>query len=111
VAMLVAASAASAQQPAPAAEVLEEVVITGSQIRGAVISDALPISIIGSETIEFFGIESGDQLLDLIPENGSNFLNEAANISGGVNSARGDVGACAVSVRATRWCCSTAVAW
>lgn len=93
VAMLVAASAASAQQPAPAAEVLEEVVITGSQIRGAVISDALPISIIGSETIEFFGIESGDQLLDLIPENGSNFVNEVANISGGVNSAGGDVGA------------------
>jgi outer membrane receptor protein involved in Fe transport len=92
VAVLVAASAASAQQPAPAAETLEEVVITGSQIRGAVISDALPISIIGSETIEFFGIDSGDQLLDLIPENGSNFINEVANISGGVNSAGGDVG-------------------
>ena len=92
VAVLVAASSASAQQPAPAAEALEEVVITGSQIRGAVISDALPISIIGSETIEFFGIDSGDQLLDLIPENGSNFINEVANISGGVNSAGGDVG-------------------
>ena len=82
-----------AQQPAPAEEVLEEVVVTGSQIRGAVISDALPISIVGSETIEVFGIDSGDQLLDLIPENGNNFVNEAANISGGVNSARGDVGA------------------
>lgn len=92
VAVMVAASAASAQQAAPAAAVLEEVVITGSQIRGAVISDALPISIIGSETIEFFGIDSGDQLLDLIPENGSNFINEVANISGGVNSAGGDVG-------------------
>ena len=82
-----------AQQPAPANEVLEEVVVTGSQIRGAVISDALPISIVGSETIEVFGIDSGDQLLDLIPENGNNFVNEVANISGGVNSAGGDVGA------------------
>jgi len=82
-----------AQQPAPADEVLEEVVVTGSQIRGAVISDALPISIVGSETIEVFGIDSGDQLLDLIPENGNNFVNEVANISGGVNSAGGDVGA------------------
>lgn len=72
---------------------LEEIVVTGSQIRGAVISDALPISVLGSETIEVFGIDSGDQLLDLIPENGNNFVNEAANISGGVNSARGDVGA------------------
>jgi len=71
-----------AQQPAPADEVLEEVVVTGSQIRGAVISDALPISIVGSETIEVFGIDSGDQLLDLIPENGNNFVNEVANISG-----------------------------
>lgn len=72
---------------------LEEVVVTGSQIRGAVISEALPVSVVGAETIEAFGIDSGDQLLDLIPENGNNFFNEAANISGGVNSARGDVGA------------------
>ena len=93
VALAIGASAPlMAQQPATG-EVLEEVVVTGSQIRGAVISDALPISIVGSETIEVFGIDSGDQLLDLIPENGNNFVNEAANISGGVNSARGDVGA------------------
>jgi len=93
VALAIGASAPlMAQQPATD-EVLEEVVVTGSQIRGAVISDALPISIVGSETIEVFGIDSGDQLLDLIPENGNNFVNEAANISGGVNSARGDVGA------------------
>ena len=82
-----------AQQPVSTEQVLEEVVVTGSQIRGAVISDALPISIVGSETIEVFGIDSGDQLLDLIPENGNNFVNEVANISGGVNSAGGDVGA------------------
>jgi iron complex outermembrane receptor protein len=92
--------AASAQAlPAAAQETgkpqarLEEIVVTGSQIKGAVISEALPVSVVGSETIEAFGIDSGDQLLDLIPENGNNFFNEAANISGGVNSARGDVGA------------------
>ncbi|MFZ9967299.1 MAG: TonB-dependent receptor domain-containing protein [Steroidobacteraceae bacterium] len=72
---------------------LEEITVTGSQIRGAVISDALPVSILGSETLEAFGIDSGEQLLDMMPENGNNFVNEAANISGGVNSARGDVGA------------------
>jgi iron complex outermembrane receptor protein len=94
VAMTIGASAPlMAQQPVSAEQVLEEVVVTGSQIRGAVISDALPISIVGSETIEVFGIDSGDQLLDLLPENGNNFVNEVANISGGVNSAGGDVGA------------------
>jgi outer membrane receptor protein involved in Fe transport len=82
-------------QPAGAhhAAALEEVVVTGSQIRGAVISEALPVSVVSSETIEVYGIDSGDQLLDLIPENGNNYFNDAANISGGVNSARGDVGA------------------
>jgi len=84
---------AVAQETAQAGTKLEEIVVTGSQIRGAVISEALPVSVVSSETIETFGIDSGDQLLDLIPENGNNFFNEAANISGGVNSARGDIGA------------------
>jgi len=84
---------AAAQESAKPQVKLEEIVVTGSQIRGAVISEALPVSVVSSETIEAFGIDSGDQLLDLIPENGNNFFNEAANISGGVNSARGDIGA------------------
>jgi outer membrane receptor protein involved in Fe transport len=87
------AQPASAQQAGRPSAELEEIVVTGSQIRGAVISEALPVSVVSSETIEAFGIDSGDQLLDLIPENGNNFFNEAANISGGVNSARGDIGA------------------
>jgi outer membrane receptor protein involved in Fe transport len=72
---------------------IEEVSVVGSQIRGASISDALAVSVITAEDIEVLGIDSGDELLDLIPENGQNFLNEAENISGGVNAARGDVGA------------------
>jgi outer membrane receptor protein involved in Fe transport len=87
------AGTALAQQAAPPAVKLEEITVTGSQIKGALISEALPVSVVSSETIEAFGIDSGDQLLDLIPENGNNFFNEAANISGGVNSARGDIGA------------------
>jgi outer membrane receptor protein involved in Fe transport len=72
---------------------IEEVIVTGSQIRGAAISDALSVSVISSEDIEVLGIESGDELLDAMPEQGQNFFNEAENISGGVNSARGDIGA------------------
>ena len=74
-------------------EEIEEVVVTGSQIRGAKISGALPVSVVDQATIEALGVTSGDELLDLLPENGQNYFNEAANISGGVNSARGDVGA------------------
>ncbi len=74
-------------------EDIEEIVVTGTQIRGAQISGALPVSVVSFEDIEAYGIDSGDELLDLIPENGNNFFNEAENISGGVNSARGDIGA------------------
>jgi len=49
--------------------------------------------VIGAEDIEMLGISSGDELLQAMPEQGQNFLNEAENISGGVNSVRGDIGA------------------
>ena len=72
---------------------IEEVIVTGSQIKGAAINEALAVSVVDAQAIDSFGIESGDELLDIIPEQGQNFFNEAENISGGVNSARGDVGA------------------
>lgn len=76
-----------------AVEAIEEMVVTGSHIKGAKISEALAVSVIDAEDIEAFGIESGEELLQLIPENGQNFFSESENISGGVNSARGDIGA------------------
>ncbi|MEE4218228.1 MAG: TonB-dependent receptor [Xanthomonadales bacterium] len=72
---------------------IEEVIVTGSQIRGAAINDALSVSVVDVQAIDAFGIESGEELLDAMPEQGQNFFNEAENISGGVNSARGDIGA------------------
>ncbi len=72
---------------------LEEIVVTGSQIRGAAINDALSVSVISEEDIQVLGINSGDELLESMPEQGQNFFNEAESISGGVNSARGDIGA------------------
>jgi outer membrane receptor protein involved in Fe transport len=72
---------------------IEEVIVTGSQIRGAGISEALSVSVISATDIDAMGLESGAELLDAMPEQGQNFFNEAENISGGVNSARGDVGA------------------
>ncbi len=74
-------------------DLLEEVIVTGTQIKGAAISEALSVSVITEQQIEALGISSGDELLDYMPENGQNFLNEAENISGGVNAVRGDIGA------------------
>jgi outer membrane receptor protein involved in Fe transport len=73
--------------------VLEEVVVVGSQMRGAAISEALAVSVLNEAEIEATGVASVDELLDILPEQGQNFQNEAENISGGVNAVRGDVGA------------------
>jgi outer membrane receptor protein involved in Fe transport len=72
---------------------LEEVVVVGSQIKGAAISEALAVSVLDASEIAATGVSSVDELLDLLPEQGQNFQTEAANISGGVNSVRGDIGA------------------
>ena len=72
---------------------IEEVVVTGTQIKGAGIADALAVSVLDADDIEALGFDDGADLLDQLVEQGSNFFNEAENISGGVNSARGDVGA------------------
>ena len=81
------------EQQAPQETMIEEVVVVGSQIRGAQISDALPVTVISEEDIESLGVQSGDELLEFIAEQGQNFFSESENISGGVNSARGDIGA------------------
>ena len=72
---------------------VDELVVTGTQIKGVDIGGVLPVSSITSEDIEDFGVSSGDELLDILPEQGQNFFNEEENISGGVNAARGDIGA------------------
>jgi iron complex outermembrane receptor protein len=71
---------------------IEKIQVIGSNIRGGQVAEALAVSVIDSEMIGELGIDSLDDLLQLIPENGQNFFNEAENIGGGVNSARGDIG-------------------
>ena len=55
---------------------IEEVVVVGSQIKGAKITGALPVSVISSEDIDSLGAESGDELLDNIAELGQNTFNQ-----------------------------------
>jgi outer membrane cobalamin receptor len=74
-------------------ENVEEIVVVGSQIKGASITGALPVTVISSEDIDILGVEDGTELLENMTEQGLNYFTEAESDSGGVNSARGDVGA------------------
>jgi iron complex outermembrane receptor protein len=89
---LVISTSIFAQEAEDAASDVEEVVVVGSQIKGAKITGALPVSVISSEDMEALGIDSGDELLDNIAELGQNTFNQN-EFSGGYNASRGDVGA------------------
>jgi outer membrane receptor for ferrienterochelin and colicin len=82
-----------AQDEADEGEPIEEITVTGTQIKGAKISDALSVSVVVAAEIEAMGINSGDELFEQMPEMGQNFFNDAEMHSGGVNSVRGDIGA------------------
>lgn len=88
-----AAGTALAQEDEEDDEQIEEIVTVGSQIKGANIRDALAVSVVTSQDIADLGVDSGDELLEFMAEQGQNFFVESENISGGVNSARGDMGA------------------
>ena len=74
-------------------EQVEEVVVTGSQIKGAKITGVLPVTVLSSDDIDAIGPDDGTELMENVVEQGLNYFSEAESDSGGVNSARGDVGA------------------
>ena len=82
-----------AQEDSGSSNDIEEITVTGSQIKGAKITGALPVSVLDFQDVEALGVDSGDELLENVVENGMTFFNEAENASGGVNSSRGAVGA------------------
>jgi len=81
-----------AQEADESSSDVEEVVVIGSQIKGAKITGALPVSVISADDMDALGIDSGDELLDNIAELGQNTFNQN-EFSGGYNASRGDVGA------------------
>jgi outer membrane receptor for ferrienterochelin and colicin len=89
---LVITSYAFAQEAENSSEV-EEVITVGSQIKGASITGALPVTVLSADDIDAIATSDGDELINNLVEQGLNFFNEAEQISGGVNAARGDVGA------------------
>lgn len=69
--------------------VLEEVIVTGSQIKGADIAGSLPVSVLDSADIALTGAATGDELLRSIVQMGFVGFNDSTTT--GVNAARGDV--------------------
>ena len=78
-----------AQQDRAPGPILEEVIVTGTQIKGADIAGALPVSVLDSEDIALTGAATGDELLRSIPQMGFVGFNDSTTT--GVNAARGDV--------------------
>jgi outer membrane receptor protein involved in Fe transport len=73
-----------AEAPAP----IEEIVVTGSNIKGASDSGAIAVSVLDIEALEAFGVNSTGELFENIAQAGSAEINGSAD---GPNDARGDV--------------------
>jgi len=72
------------------AATVEDIVVVGSQIRGASTTAALPVAVLGQQEILATGAVNGDDLLRSIPQMGD-VLFSAANNAQTSNAARGDV--------------------
>lgn len=68
-----------------------EIVVVGSQIRGAKTTAALPVTLVDAAQVEATGATSGDELLRSIPQLGDVSFN-ASYLPNSSNAARGDVG-------------------
>lgn len=82
-------SAAPEQTQAPDPQ--SEIVVVGSQIKGAAITGALPVNVVGAEQIEAVAAVSGADLFRSVPQLGGVTFNEQVLGGGNANAARGDV--------------------
>ena len=69
---------------------VEEIVVVGSQIKGAKATAALPVTVIDTAQIQAAAAGSGDELFRTIPQAGNVAFNSSF-LPGSSNSARGDV--------------------
>lgn len=68
----------------------EDIVVIGSQIKGADVAGSLPVTIFNEQDIDAIAATSGDELFRAIPQAGDVAFNESRD-AGGINDARGDV--------------------
>ncbi|RHW17351.1 TonB-dependent receptor [Sphingomonas gilva] len=99
---LLATAAAAQDTPAPPPQTAEEVqeqaeaqgtaddiVVIGSQIKGADVAGNLPVTVLNQDDIDAVAATSGDELFRAIPQAGDVAFNESRD-AGGINDARGD---------------------
>ncbi len=70
---------------------VEELVVVGSQIAGAKVTAAVPVTVVGAEQLDAIAATSGDDLFRSIPQMGDVSFN-SSYLPNSSNSARGDVG-------------------
>ena len=87
----VAGAAAAQDAPEQEATQVDEIIVVGSQIRGAKVTAALPVTVVGEEQILAAAATSGDELLRTIPQMGDVTFN-SSYLPASSNSARGDTG-------------------
>ncbi len=80
-------SAAAAEQSA-LDQALEEIVVVGSQVKGAQITDTLPVTVMSVRDIEASGATSFEELIGELPQAGAMDFNSGSELS---NDARGDI--------------------
>ncbi len=71
--------------------ILEEVVVTGTHIKGVDVAGALPVSMLDSDDLDAIGASSTEELIAAIPQAGQVTFN-SDDTSTSSNSVRGDVG-------------------
>ena len=71
-------------------QVMEEITVVGTHIKGAVSDGVLPVTTITKDDIATIGASSGDDILRSIPQMGEIAFNNEREV-GGINDARGDV--------------------
>ncbi|MEC3909400.1 TonB-dependent receptor [Sphingobium sp. CR2-8] len=87
---LSSAGIAMAQEAADG-EPSAEIVVVGSQIKGAKINEALPVTVVSTDEIKNSAAVSGDELFRSIPQFGDVQFN-SQYLPGSSNGARGDIG-------------------
>lgn len=68
-----------------------EIVVVGTRIEGARVTEALPVIVVGQDRLDAIGAVSGDELIRNIPQMGDVSFNPGNNAQTS-NAARGDVG-------------------
>ncbi len=82
--------AVATEQDDSPAQPAQDIVVVGTQIRGASTTAALPVTVVDANQIDATGALSGDELFRAIPQAGDVTFNEANNPQTS-NAARGDV--------------------